>query len=402
MIKYIKKRQKQWEKKWRLEAELKAKKEAERVAIMEAEIRKQEEAKEREKLLLEQQENERLRQKYIQKKEKLAEQRWDKQFDVMVAEIKHRCEKEEKLKEIKIIIQNREPALQELDWDKWLANPLNQELADLDYEHAMQMFKHDNLMAKRRHGTRGSLKNNYALSFSGDRSGAADSYATTTFNPDTYSLYNGFTISFWVRPDERMNQTSVILGSKSNSPESRFKFGIHSNGNINVGIGGTNVTGIDNPMEVGQWYNWVITYTGDDKGSGERKVRMWINNDPRMTSNTNTRWANQTAAEEIYFGGRNTDGSYTQGFACALSRVAIYNVCKDSDGTFANEVYNGGVAYDHGVNSDLVGYWKFNKGNGTTIKDHSGNGNHGTFGVITGDTTAYPTWGRRGVFKNNQ
>jgi len=402
MIKYIKKRQKQWEKKWRLEAELEAKKEAERVAIMEAEIRKQEEAQEREKLLLEQQENERLRQKHIQKKEKLAEQRWNKQFDAVVAEIKHRYEREEKLKEMKVIIQNREPTLQELDWDKWLINPLNQELADLDYEYAMQMFKHDNLMAKRRHGTRGHSRHNYVLTFSGDRAGATDSYATTTFNPDTYELWNGFTISFWVRPDEAMNQTSVILGCRANSPTARFKFGIHSNGNINIGIGGNNITGINNPMEVGKWYNWVVSYTGTQGSAGNRKLRMWINNDPRMTNNNSTSWNNQDEGMTMYFGGRNTDGSgYTNGFACALTNVAIYNVCKDSDGTFANEVYNGGGGYNHKSNSGLVGYWKFNEGNGTTIKDHSGNGNHGTFGAITGNTTAYPIWAIRGSLKGD-
>jgi hypothetical protein len=43
--------------------------------------------------------------------------------------------------------------------------------------------------------------------------------------------------------------------------------------------------------------------------------------------------------------------------------------------------------------SGLVGYWKFNEGSGTTVKDYSGNGNHGTFAAISGDTTAYPTWG---------
>ena len=235
----------------------------------------------------------------------------------------------------------------------------------------------------------------YALSFSGDRSGATNSYATTTFNPDTYSLWNGFTISFWVRPDEEMNQKSVILGTRASSPVARFHFGIHSNGNINVGVGGNDVTGINNPMEIGKWYNWVISYTGTQFDAGERKLRMWINTDARMTSNNSTSWNNQDEGMTMYFGGRNTEGSgYTSGFACALDEVAIYNRCIDSVGTFANEVYNAGSGYDHLKNgqSGLVGYWKFNEGRGTTIIDHSGNGNHGTFAPISGDTTAFPTW----------
>ncbi len=394
-IDYMRRKQKQLERKWAKEAKLEAEKEAQRVAEIEAELREQEEITAQKRLLTEQRENDRLRQKHIQRKQKTAEQKWDKQFETLMTQMKNQRQKDDKLEEIRIIIQNREPSLQNLDWDSWLADPLNQRLADLDFDRAEEMFKRDNLLAARRKPTRGKSRKvipKYALVFSGDRAGATDSYATTTFNPDTYELWNGFTISFWVRPDERMNQTSVILGSKNNSPQSRFKFGIHSNGNINVGIGGTNVTGINNPMEIGKWYNWVITYTGDDKGAGERKVRMWINNDPRMTSNTNTRWANQAAARTIYFGGRNTDDSYTQGFACALTNVAIYNVCKDSDGSFANQVYNNGIRYNYAGGDDLVGYWRFNEGSGITIKDTSGNGNNGTFGAISGDTTAYPIW----------
>jgi len=243
---------------------------------------------------------------------------------------------------------------------------------------------------------------NYVLSFSGDRAGAADSHATTTFNPDTYSLWNGFTVSFWVRPDEEMNQKSVILGTRASSPVARFHFGFSGAGanNIGVGIGGNDVTGINNPMEIGRWYNWVISYTGTQFDAGERKLRMWINTDARMTNNNSTAWNNQDEATEsythgIYFGGRNTEGSgYTSGFACALDEVAIYNRCIDSVGTFANEVYNAGTTYNHLTNgqSGLVGYWKFNEGNGTTITDHSGNGNHGTFAPISGDTTAFPIW----------
>ena len=153
-LELIKKRQKQLERKRRRAAELEAKKEAARVAKMEAEARKQEEKK----LLLEQQEDERLRQKHIQRKEKLAEQKWDKQFDTLLAQIKDRRQKDDKLEEIRIIIQNREPSLQELDWASWLSDPLNQKLADLDFDHAMEMFKRDNLMVKRRKPTRGRPK----------------------------------------------------------------------------------------------------------------------------------------------------------------------------------------------------------------------------------------------------
>jgi hypothetical protein len=174
---YIKRRQKQWEKKWSREAELKAKKEAERVAIMEAEVHKQEEIAARKKLLLEQQEAERLHQKHIQIKEKLTEQKWNEQLDILLAQVDRGRRENDKLEEIRIITQNREPSLQTLDWASWLlSNPLNQKLADLDFERAMEMFKRDNLMAKRRHGTRGKKEVglNYVLSFTGNGASGAD------------------------------------------------------------------------------------------------------------------------------------------------------------------------------------------------------------------------------------
>ena len=76
----------------------------------------------------------------------------------MLAQIKDRFQKDNKLEEIRIIIQNREPSLQQLDWASWLSVPLNQKLADLDFDHAMEMFKRDNLMAKRRKRTGGKQK----------------------------------------------------------------------------------------------------------------------------------------------------------------------------------------------------------------------------------------------------
>jgi len=65
---------------------------------------------------------------------------------------------------------------------------------------------------------------------------------------------------------------------------------------------------------------------------------------------------------------------------------------KDEDGTFANEVYNGGISYDHSGNSGLVGYWKFNEGSGTTVKDYGPYGKHGTLTSDADGGSGIPTW----------
>ena len=132
-IEKMRRKQERLKKKWAQEAKLEAEKEAQRVAKIEAELREQEEIAARKRLLLEQREDERLRKKYIQKKEKLAEEKWIKQSNALMTQIKARRQKDDKLEEIKIIIKNREPTLQQLDWDSWLSDPLNQRLADLDF-----------------------------------------------------------------------------------------------------------------------------------------------------------------------------------------------------------------------------------------------------------------------------
>ena len=86
-------------------------------------------------------------------------------------------------------------------------------------------------------------------------------------------------------------------------------------------------------------------------------------------------------------GARNLSGDFNRGWDCGLDEVAIYDTDKGT--SFAQEVYNGGINYDHKGASNLVAYWKMNEGSGNTIIDHSGNGNNGT---LETDGTGLPVW----------
>ena len=93
----------------------------------------------------------------------------------------------------------------------------------------------------------------------------------------------------------------------------------------------------------------------------------------------------------MYFGARNlTTVGYNYGMACGLDEIAIFGEEKDS--VWVTNTYNSGKPADLQGQSGLVGYWRFEEGSGNTVKDLSGNGNHGTFAPISGDTTAFPTW----------
>ena len=419
-LKYVHtRRQKQLEKKARRAAKLEAEKEAVRVAKMEAEARKQKEIAARKKLLLEQQKDERLRQKHIQRKEKSAKQKWNGQLDTLFAQMERLQRENDKLEEIRIIIRNREPSLQELDWVNWLSVPLNQKLAALDFDYAMDMFKRDNLMAKRRKGTRGKGRKSapkYALVFAGNTgASAADDYVTTTFNPDDYNLNLGFTVSYWVRPDA-VGSTMFAFGRRHSNSQ-RFTFGINSKSQIYIGTGGNKLTGRwdnglgDNPSGLtaaelfpslfvqtggdagdlipGNWLHFAVTYAGDYGPAATRKV--YLNGVLIKSQDVNWNSTGGSTGDMIFGGRRQPDEEYNNGWACALDQVAIFNTAKDAN--WVASVYNTDKKkLDLSNESGLVGYWKFDEGSGTTVKDYSGNDNHGTFAAISGDTTAYPTW----------
>ena len=90
----------------------------------------------------------------------------------------------------------------------------------------------------------------------------------------------------------------------------------------------------------------------------------------------------------MFIGARNLVGDYNNGWKCALSHLAIFD--KEQSSAYIHDIYNAGrTGTDFTGQSGLVGYWKFNKGNGTTVTDHSGNGNNGTFAT---DGTGLPVW----------
>ena len=84
----------------------------------------------------------------------------------------------------------------------------------------------------------------------------------------------------------------------------------------------------------------------------------------------------QASGTDSESGLRNT--KYNNGNACGLDEIAFYK--EEKDASWVASVYSGGTSYNHTKSggSGLVGYWRFNEGSGTTVKDLSGYGHHGT------------------------
>ena len=301
-----------------------------------------------------------------------------------------------------------------LTWKGWLTIPENRYLYEINESVAKDVYNATTEYIRRNFEDRkisrggGSPEKNYSLTFSGNTGDASESYVTTNFNPDTYNLNLGFTVSYWVRPDE-VGNTMFALGRKHSNNE-RFTFGINRKRQGYFAVGGNKLTtswvNMDTPVEEsllvqdgsywnlksdGTWYHFAITYDDrtDTSSGADRKV--YVNGVLRHTGTIN--WSS-TGGDTggIYFGARNLTDDYDNGWACGLDEVAIYDTAKDA--SWVLSVYNNKTDYNHKKSggSGLVGYWRFNEGSGNTIKDISGNGNHGTFGAISGDTTAHPSW----------
>ena len=286
-------------------------------------------------------------------------------------------------------VARRKQGKQQLNWGNWLKIPENRYLFQVNEDIARKVFEDTNALipSKKSRGGGEPTKfvSNYSLTF--DRSN--ESHVTTEFDPVDYNLNHGFTVSFWVRPDE-LGSHRFAIGRRMASAKGRFTFGVRSNTNAFVGVGNSKKQGDAHGMEVGTWYHWAITYAGNN--TSPKTLKLYIDGEEIIDSTTSWPDADLQTGIPIYFGARNVwTLNYSNGWSCGLDQVAIFDTVKDA--AWVASVYNTGQKkLDLTNESGLVGYWKFDEGSGTTVKDYSGNGNHGTFAPISGDTTAYPTW----------
>ena len=330
-----------------------------------------------------------------------------------------------------------------LNWGKWLEIPENKYLFQINEDMAKKVFqdttdlikryisnindplRSELIEAGRTSRTRGgdeaaAYTNNSSITFTGDgtfgNEGTGD-YVDTGFDPIEHELYNGFTVSFWVRPDE-IGDRMFALGVYGNGSNERFTFGIRSASNLFIGIGSTRKqTDSAHGMEVGQWYHWVFTYSGHTGTAAGvcdadcRWLRVYKNGQPVQISpegdfeggiyvSHNRDYAGRTGGHSLFLGGRNNrvrsgGAGYDNGWACGLDEVAIYNEMKDSDPadytsgdvpSWVTETYNNGVPTDLTGQSGLVAYWRFED---NAVTDYSGQGNHGT---LTTNDTGLPTF----------
>ena len=227
--------------------------------------------------------------------------------------------------------------------------------------------------------TDSNKETNYALDFDGSNDYVAADGVTSNLGSSNGLPY---TVSAWVYPDTTnmgssnggaifaFNSTgasdeNVVLLFYAKSSEKKFH---HWN------IGGS-YTGSTNDFETGEWHH--IVDVVDSSGNGKLYVNGGLEGSWSNGSNSS---ADRFSIGQEYDGTGSTASDFFDG---KIDEVAVWNVALDAADVTA--LYNSGNGLKASADSgnydnsgDLIGYWKFNDGTGSTLTDSTSNSNNGT------------------------
>ena len=225
----------------------------------------------------------------------------------------------------------------------------------------------------------------YALDFDGTNDYVAADGVTSNLDSSTGLP---FTVSAWAYPDTTVSGTTACCSKR----EAIFAFNKTGNNDENLnmlyfaqdgstqkfyhhGKAANSFTGTSNTFESGQWYH--IALIVDSSGNG----KLYINGGQEATwSNGSNTSVNKFSIGQEYDG---TGSTATDFFDGKIDEVAIWNVALSAADVTA--LYNSGNGLKASADSgnydnsgDLIGYWKFNEGTGSTLTDSTSNSNNGT------------------------
>ena len=118
-------------------------------------------------------------------------------------------------------------------------------------------------------------------------------------------------------------------------------------------------------IQADEWHFITGTYDG-------AKLKLYIDG---ILDNSTDLSGNINNFGKLYFGKRYNNADIFKG---KISQFQIWDYELNQ-----SEIQSYMSTSPSGSESGLVGYWKFNAGSGTTLYDHSGNGNNGTINGAT-------------------
>ena len=221
--------------------------------------------------------------------------------------------------------------------------------------------------------TDSNKETNYALDFDGSNDYVAADGVTSNLDSSTGLP---FTVSAWAYPDTTNNGAIWAFNRTGFNTDENLNLLFYSPGNTKTfkHFGRTSYVGeSDREFEPGRWYHIVVVV---ESGNG----KMFVNGEEEDTwsSVTNTS-VNRFSIGQEYDDTGSDPSDYFNG---KIDEVAVWNVALSAADVTA--LYNSGNGLKASANSgnydnsgDLVGYWKFNEGTGSTLTDSTSNSNNG-------------------------
>ncbi|MBT7270036.1 MAG: hypothetical protein HN829_04005, partial [Candidatus Marinimicrobia bacterium] len=214
---------------------------------------------------------------------------------------------------------------------------------------------------------------NYSLSFDGN-----DDYVTiphsSSFNNNTIS------ISVWVYLDTAPSSSESYLlfkGTDTGSPYTDRYWGLRLSGGSNMHVDGEFVisgsyyiiSSNSVSLDTGNWHHILLTYDGSE-------IKLII--DSIEVNSLSASGTLSSGSDNVILAYMPPVGYPFSGY---LDAVSIW------DRAISSSEINGLLDTElTGSEDDLVGYWNFNEGTGTTLTDQTSNGNDGTINGATWST----------------
>jgi hypothetical protein len=217
---------------------------------------------------------------------------------------------------------------------------------------------------------------NYALDFDGTNDYVSANGVATELDSSTNLPLS---VSAWVYPENGTKEQLVFGFYKNNA---------FANG-PSVWFGGSNykfahwdsLTTVhsSSTYAINNWHHVVLTIGSDRNGV------LYVNGSSAATFSGvfNSGGLDMFSIAVDYDSSGGTAGNLSQYFDGKIDEVAVWNVALNA--ADVTSLYNSGNGLKASANSgnydnsaDLVGYWKFNEGTGSTLTDNTSNSNNGT------------------------
>jgi len=179
-----------------------------------------------------------------------------------------------------------------------------------------------------------------------------------------------FSMSAWVYPQANPAAHSAIMGFRNNTDADFYLLQIHNTNNVEARFRNSSGTIFDvlasNLLDFNQWQHLAFTYDGSN-------ICLYKNGFLVSSMPANGVITQMSQSFKIGALDWGATGFYMNG---SLDEIRLWNATL-SPSTISNWMCNE-ITTLHPNYTNLVGYWRFNEGVGTTTADLSLNGNNGT------------------------